>query len=168
MFQIQTKKHSKKRGIVYTSNKGLVLLRVYSAFIVVDRTYNTNKARFILLNICIQDRNSKKRPIAYMLLQLQYRVVLAASFKALSSQVDYRKLGSQQLKCYIVNNSASKQNAFRLAFNLTVEILLYQRHTLQTIRRRYSKKRRYKDIQTVLLAVLSLVQGVLQLKVYLD
>lgn len=85
VFEIKTRRHSKKRGIVYTSDEGLVLLRTYSGFIAVDSTYDTNRARFILLNICIQDRNSIKRPIAYMLIQLQHSVVLAASFKALSS-----------------------------------------------------------------------------------
>lgn len=102
-----------------------------------------------------------------MLIQLQYSIVLAASFKALSSQVEHI-LGSQQLKCYIVDNSTSKQNAFRLAFNLVVEILLYQRHTLQTIRRKYSKKRRYRDTQSVLLVALSLVSDVLEVQFYLD
>lgn len=68
VFEVQTKKYSKKRGIVYASNEGLALLRVYSRFIAVDRTHDTNKARFTLLNVYIQDRNSKKRPIAYMLL----------------------------------------------------------------------------------------------------
>lgn len=68
MFEIKTKRHSKKSRIVYISNEGLVLLREYSIFIVVDRIYDTNKARFTLLNICIQDRNSKKRPVAYILL----------------------------------------------------------------------------------------------------
>lgn len=53
VFEIETRRHSKKRGIVYASNEGLVLLRTYSSFIVVDSIYNTNKARFTLLNICI-------------------------------------------------------------------------------------------------------------------
>lgn len=85
IFKVETKRYSKKKGIVYVSNKGLVLLRKYSIFIVVDGIYDTNKARFILLNIYIQDYNSKKRPIAYMLIQLQYGIVLATGFKALSS-----------------------------------------------------------------------------------
>lgn len=102
-----------------------------------------------------------------MLLQSQYSIVLATSFTALSSQVE-RKLGSQPLKYCIVNNSTSEQNAFRLVFNLVVEILLYQRHTLQTIRRKYSKKRGYKATQTTLLAALLLVLDKLQLQVYLD
>lgn len=53
VFEIKTRRHSKKRGIVYTSNEGLVLLRIYSGFIIVDSIHNTNRARFILLNICI-------------------------------------------------------------------------------------------------------------------
>lgn len=69
VFEIETKRHSKKSGIVYASEEGLALLREYSTFIAVDGTHDTNKARFTLLNICIQDRNSKKRPVAYMLLQ---------------------------------------------------------------------------------------------------
>lgn len=85
VFEIKTRRHSKKRGVVYASDEGLALLRIYSSFIAVDSTHNTNKARFILLNICIQDRNSMKRPVAYMLIQSQYSVVLAAGFKALSS-----------------------------------------------------------------------------------
>lgn len=68
VFEIKTKRHSKKKGIVYASEEGLALLRTYSTFIAVDSIYDTNKVRFILLNICIQDRNSIKRPVAYMLL----------------------------------------------------------------------------------------------------
>lgn len=68
VFKIKTKRYSKKKGIVYASKEGLVLLRIYSTFIVVDRIYDTNRVRFILLNIYIQDRNSIKRPIAYMLI----------------------------------------------------------------------------------------------------
>lgn len=167
MFEIETKRYSKKNSIVYASNEGLALLKLYSIFIVVDGTHNTNKARFILLNICIQDRNRKKRPVAYMLIQSQYSIVLAAGFTALSSQVD-RTLGSWPLRYCIVDDSASKQNAFRLVFNLLVEVLLCQRHALQTIRRKYSKKRRYKDTQTVLLAAVSFAPDILQLQVYLD
>lgn len=85
MFKVETKRYSKKKGIVYVSKEGLVLLRKYSIFIVVDGIYNTNKARFILLNIYIQDCNGKKRPIAYILIQSQYGIVLATGFKALSS-----------------------------------------------------------------------------------
>lgn len=68
VFEIKTKRYSKKKGIVYASEEGLVLLQIYSTFIVVDRIYDTNRVRFILLNICIQDRNSIKRPIAYILI----------------------------------------------------------------------------------------------------
>lgn len=53
VFEIETKRHSKKKGIVYASNEGLALLREYSIFIAVNRTYDTNKARFTLLNVCI-------------------------------------------------------------------------------------------------------------------
>lgn len=67
-----------------------------------------------------------------------------------------------------MDDSASEQNAFRLAFNPAVEILLYQRHALQTIRRKYSKKRRYQDTQSALLAALSLAPGIPELQVLLD
>lgn len=53
MFEIETKRYSKKKGIVYASNEGLALLREYSIFIAVNRTYDTNKARFTLLNVYI-------------------------------------------------------------------------------------------------------------------
>lgn len=53
MFEIKTKRHSKKNSIVYASNEGLALLKLYSIFIAVDGIYNTNKARFILLNIYV-------------------------------------------------------------------------------------------------------------------
>lgn len=53
VFEIKTKRHSKKKGIVYVSKEGLALLRTYSTFITVDSIYDTNKARFTLLNICI-------------------------------------------------------------------------------------------------------------------
>lgn len=85
VFEIETKRHGKKNGIVYASNEGLALLKLYGIFIAVDGTHDTNKARFTLLNICIQDRNGKKRPVAYMLIQSQHGVVLAAGFTALSS-----------------------------------------------------------------------------------
>lgn len=53
VFDVYTKKHSKKKGIVYASNEGLGLLREYSGFIVVDGIHNTNKSRFTLLNVYI-------------------------------------------------------------------------------------------------------------------
>lgn len=56
MFKIETKRYSKKKSIVYASEEGLALLRTYSTFIVefvVDSIHDTNKVRFILLNICI-------------------------------------------------------------------------------------------------------------------
>lgn len=53
IFEIKTKRYSKKNSIVYASNEGLALLKLYSIFIAVDGIHNTNKARFILLNICV-------------------------------------------------------------------------------------------------------------------
>lgn len=53
MFEIKTKRHSKKKGIVYASNEGLALLRQYGIFIAINRTHDTNKARFTLLNVYV-------------------------------------------------------------------------------------------------------------------